>query len=443
MLFPEMQLQVSHKGVLILPEDIDRPPAGTACATCKAMGHYCSARVFVGQTDVGVCEPCLREENCPVIAALNKTDEPMYEPEEGISTFESARSIPRDEWPDDEIVKQSTTETEDDWTARKERTGRPGMSPELREKILAEPITVTNVELAKKYGMNAGYLGKLRREAGIITPGMAASASLVKAKTSEPPAEPSNFTGFSMGGSYSYSAKPEPLSSDVTPLHNPAPEPPAEQVTIPKPTCVMDLDGWDIGAPGVLIACPLHIRGHHIPELCRCESPGLCVSVPPKFRCRSDSNISYFQPPKKESTMPNSAAELRDKRNEQIKDQLLAGEPILAIARFFGMTDVTIRNVRRMYEARGVKFPPTPPGARPKPKDVTIPESTTPSAPAAAADLPPVEATPQPEAIVPAAHFHTSNESPYAAVRRDLVAKRALIDNAIAALEALVPSTPL
>lgn len=89
-----------------IEEIVDRPPAGTACATCRAMGHYCPAKAFKGMTDVGLCEPCLREENCPAIAAIQKRDTVAYvdRPERVPAPV---RVVPREEWPTDTAIHET------------------------------------------------------------------------------------------------------------------------------------------------------------------------------------------------------------------------------------------------------------------------------------------------------------------------------------------------
>lgn len=153
-------------------DDVDRPPAGTECATCRFRGHYCPAKIYSSEDpEVGICEHCAGHDYCPTYKRMHPDrladameDELTPDPPE-------VRTIPKEQWLPAEAVKQSTTELED---IVYNRIGKKNhfVSEDLRKRILLEPITVTNLQVADKYHVSAVFVGKLRREAGIITPGM-------------------------------------------------------------------------------------------------------------------------------------------------------------------------------------------------------------------------------------------------------------------------------
>lgn len=94
-------------------EDIDRPPAGTECCVCRTSGHYCPASRYVGNTDTGICEPCVLGKDCPTHAAIRKATnnfEDLAEPEH-VPT--PARTVPREQWKPTEVVKVTTTQMQD------------------------------------------------------------------------------------------------------------------------------------------------------------------------------------------------------------------------------------------------------------------------------------------------------------------------------------------
>lgn len=143
----------------------DRPPAGTRCATCHAMGHYCPAKAFQGMTDVGVCDPCFRDEDCSVIAAIKLRDEDAFV-DQPLAIPAPARVVPPEEWGDGEILKQSTTESQDDRVLH--RWGRPSTPEATKQRIVAEPMTISHSELARRYGLSIATVSKIRREAGLF-----------------------------------------------------------------------------------------------------------------------------------------------------------------------------------------------------------------------------------------------------------------------------------
>lgn len=57
----------------------DRPPAGTACARCQALGHFCPASEYIDDTDEAQCEACLDAEDCPRIASSRVDDRDVFE----------------------------------------------------------------------------------------------------------------------------------------------------------------------------------------------------------------------------------------------------------------------------------------------------------------------------------------------------------------------------
>ncbi len=51
----------------------DRPPAGTPCAWCKQFGHWCQAKIYFRDQELGVdaeiCIPCFEGRDCDVVIA--------------------------------------------------------------------------------------------------------------------------------------------------------------------------------------------------------------------------------------------------------------------------------------------------------------------------------------------------------------------------------------
>lgn len=69
------------------------------------MGHYCPAKAFQGMSDVGVCDPCLRNEDCSVIAAIKLRDEDGFVDKPDVAPGQ-VRVVPRAEWPQDTSIKE-------------------------------------------------------------------------------------------------------------------------------------------------------------------------------------------------------------------------------------------------------------------------------------------------------------------------------------------------
>ncbi len=51
--------------------DDDVPPAGTQCAGCRAMGHWCAAKRYCGESKA-LCLPCANGVDCDVVTALRR-----------------------------------------------------------------------------------------------------------------------------------------------------------------------------------------------------------------------------------------------------------------------------------------------------------------------------------------------------------------------------------
>lgn len=56
----------------------DVPPAGTACAGCRRLGHYCMAKRYCGESSA-LCMACATGEDCSVVTARRKTEEQLLE----------------------------------------------------------------------------------------------------------------------------------------------------------------------------------------------------------------------------------------------------------------------------------------------------------------------------------------------------------------------------
>lgn len=58
--------------------DDDVPPAGTACASCKSLGHWCAAKCYRGE-DTPLCRACADGVDCSVVAAkLRRVEEDFF-----------------------------------------------------------------------------------------------------------------------------------------------------------------------------------------------------------------------------------------------------------------------------------------------------------------------------------------------------------------------------
>lgn len=216
-----------------LPEE-DRPSAGTPCLPCKKMGHFCQATGY-DDDSLPKCYWCLNGWQCSAIAAKNGVclkdwetnpskrtrpivdEDPFQVPsiskeerannrhdliadllKEGmtVAQIKEDLSMPehvivdvRKSLPDlprripqprpeitvktDVILESSIQQTT---LARpmvkRDPSGRGRVPNLIRAAILEEPLTVPNNKLEAKYGVSVAWIGKFRREHGIITPGM-------------------------------------------------------------------------------------------------------------------------------------------------------------------------------------------------------------------------------------------------------------------------------
>lgn len=155
--------------------DEDVPPAGTPCAPCRAGGHFCQTKKWAGKTDVALCDPCAFGVDCARFAAVKLvtegSDEFVFESEPMQPAPPPVISIQPDKWSEDDRVKQSTTDTED-FRAANPWMGRQRISDETKAHIIAEPLTISNIQLERKYKISVQTIGKIRRAAGMITEGM-------------------------------------------------------------------------------------------------------------------------------------------------------------------------------------------------------------------------------------------------------------------------------
>jgi hypothetical protein len=55
----------------------DVPPAGTACAGCKSLGHWCAAKCYRA-IDSPLCVACANGIDCAVVLARLKREEPRW-----------------------------------------------------------------------------------------------------------------------------------------------------------------------------------------------------------------------------------------------------------------------------------------------------------------------------------------------------------------------------
>lgn len=113
-------------GNVITPIEKDRPPAGTACARCKALGHFCSATEYIDDTDEAQCHSCLEAEDCPVIAAKHSdSNDPCAVPR-----FPAEERI--------EINKQTVRDYIFEGLTEKQIIHMTGMSPAFVSSVAAD-----------------------------------------------------------------------------------------------------------------------------------------------------------------------------------------------------------------------------------------------------------------------------------------------------------------
>lgn len=197
--------------VIEMEAELDMPPAGTPCITCKSKGHFCQADVYAaGDSGNGVCEACLEGRDCDVVKARLGvgTPDPLSVPrvskeqreanrreliadplrrgktvrqigsDEGFSEqliLEVRSTIPADELPKKtgpkigshfHIAKamKSDSPVEQD----KRQTYR--ISDEVRQQIIAESPSIPSSVLGKKYGCSAASVDNFRKAAGTFIP---------------------------------------------------------------------------------------------------------------------------------------------------------------------------------------------------------------------------------------------------------------------------------
>lgn len=184
-----------------MPDDIDRPPAGTECTSCRAEGHFCPATLYVGNTDIGICQSCRDGSDCPRFKVVH-SEPVLFEPDLAGSTSSRAKIIPREEWPEDTAIHEQKVDMadvpvglrnivkaeqngsrillpaphsplqENPVAAWKSSPKPPGnrIPDETRRLIAAEPIDMPYFEVATKYGCSSASVLNIRREAGVEIP---------------------------------------------------------------------------------------------------------------------------------------------------------------------------------------------------------------------------------------------------------------------------------
>jgi transposase len=133
-------------------DEQDRPPAGTECVTCRARGHYCPAKFYLGATDVALCQPCKDGEDCPTFQQLKKPETLAWDPEDSVDT------VTEQEEPTAEPVRQQAR-----------HIGRlgSGISEEKKQAILAAPQEESDSKVGRRLGIRQPTVSKIRRAAGI------------------------------------------------------------------------------------------------------------------------------------------------------------------------------------------------------------------------------------------------------------------------------------
>lgn len=207
-------------------DDDDAPSPGTPCCVCRSIGHFCQATAMTaGDSGNGICAACLEGRDCDVMrvrkgvldpgdrldksyvdersdadtiaavfgsGAISSTRSlpkhyartPVRAIEQALLDGKSSRAISRDLKVSPNTVLTVRKPIQDSLppvptgaAAHKQPLNRPfgahaPIPEETRQAILAEPASVSNIALEKKYKVPVSWIGKFRRENGIVTDGM-------------------------------------------------------------------------------------------------------------------------------------------------------------------------------------------------------------------------------------------------------------------------------
>jgi hypothetical protein len=115
-------LDVSPVAAIEVVKDEDVPPAGTRCAGCKGLGHWCQAKCYRGES-TALCLACANGVDCDVVEAKLKREHELRcgigEPE--LARFDRPASAVRDVTPVDPaklIAKPDGDEVHRNWDGR-------------------------------------------------------------------------------------------------------------------------------------------------------------------------------------------------------------------------------------------------------------------------------------------------------------------------------------
>jgi hypothetical protein len=125
--------------------ELDAPPAGTPCAICEDIGHFCPAKRWQENSDKPLCLACFEEQDCDVLKAIERIGKDFGVTEDDVRQKNSAaRSVPRSEWrPEDFVIKEQPVRREDvPFGLRKEfapaKIDRPKKEVKLVETAIAK-----------------------------------------------------------------------------------------------------------------------------------------------------------------------------------------------------------------------------------------------------------------------------------------------------------------
>jgi len=175
----------------------DAPPAGTMCVECKANGHNCPAKGYLGT--VALCPSCGMGEPCSQAQAVQKLHaaEVEFEPEELelVTLPEPTRASRRKGHGMFDRVDKVIAEFGD--ATVKESGTMERMDMQLAAKIQAEPKDAKLRDLAFKYGLSP-YLVKKYRSAKVpkgseyrgIPHGELPAGHCIRASDPKKPAQP-------------------------------------------------------------------------------------------------------------------------------------------------------------------------------------------------------------------------------------------------------------
>lgn len=93
--------------------DVDKPPAGTECCSCRAAGHFCQAALYVNQTDLGICGPCRNGKDCEVAKRIKTVGVETVSFDDVPPPMPAGRTIPKEEWPEDTAIHETKHDLKD------------------------------------------------------------------------------------------------------------------------------------------------------------------------------------------------------------------------------------------------------------------------------------------------------------------------------------------